>query len=602
MLDSQTCSFEQADTDKDGFLTRDEFFFWALEWATLFSGGAISGIEEMFRKFDSSGDGELNLLEFVKVLDHLGFGSKGPEIFMQLDKEGDGKISYMELLKALKSRRGEYSCDAQRLLVTMAFDMEHATDQDLGGDVLAFDTSPWRQVETPEDVRAELRNRMNDELARPFDLWGALLAGVPLPRTTRTLSADQFKKGMTSAFGFALVTAAAAEHSHPTSTQREVYRAKSAQHRMAATHFSGGSKHSPLMSPEDVLLSQVFGEMDAMSQMRDAGTITYEDFLGWLNGNVEATKRVLALSFCTRPRKLGVDPPLHEIDWTPELLRFELQTMLLGETPPLSPLDLMFAHDRSEDGNLNRKEFIVMMKKLVGSEQAWGTTNVKDVVIALFERIAGADAELSIEELQAWISRGWMRRKAELAHEKASALKGLLGGRAMTIGYEAALEELARIADAQEEEGTGAGEEKPKEAEKTGVSATSVRLYDNAVSTRNTGSTRGGVAAACVTPRGPSIHELFHLLDADADGSISENEAKQAAQQLGCNPATFWSLLLKYDVDGDRVIQMDEFEQAIKGRVFSAFFPNMTDMELAREIQRARADLSRALPGPRARP
>ena len=70
------------------------------------------------------------------------------------------------------------------------------------------------------------------------------------------------------------------------------------------------------------------------------------------------------------------------------------------------------------------------------------------------------------------------------------------------------------------------------------------------------------------------------------------------AQQLGCNPATFWSLLLKYDVDGDRLLKMDEFEQAIKGRVFSAFFPNMSDMDLAREIQRARAELSRAMPGP----
>ena len=80
--------FSTADADNNGAISRDEFFFWCLEWATLFSGNAVSGIEEMFRKFDASGDGELNLLEFHKVTDLLGFGSKGHEIFMALDKEG----------------------------------------------------------------------------------------------------------------------------------------------------------------------------------------------------------------------------------------------------------------------------------------------------------------------------------------------------------------------------------------------------------------------------------------------------------------------------------------------------------------------------------
>ena len=103
--------------------------------------------------------------------------------------------------------------------------------------------------------------------------------------------------------------------------------------------------------------------------------------------------------------------------------------------------------------------------------------------------------------------------------------------------------------------------------------------------------------AVCTTPRGESIHGLFRLIDANSDGVISEEEAKQVAQQLGCNADTFWTLLRKYDVDGDGCIQIDEFESAIKGRVFSAFFPNMSDADLAREIRRAHAEISRGSKG-----
>lgn len=71
----------------------------------------------------------------------------------------------------------------------------------------------------------------------------------------------------------------------------------------------------------------------------------------------------------------GFDTPLEDIVWTPEAVRLELQRMLLSGTPPLSPLDLMLAHDKSDDCMLNRSEFVVMFKKLVGSEKVWGAAH-----------------------------------------------------------------------------------------------------------------------------------------------------------------------------------------------------------------------------------
>ena len=96
------------------------------------------------------------------------------------------------------------------------------------------------------------------------------------------------------------------------------------------------------------------------------------------------------------------------------------------------------------------------------------------------------------------------------------------------------------------------------------------------------------------TPRAVSIRSLFRLIDTNGDGKINKKEVGAVAQQLGCNPRTFWALLLKYDLDGDGYLQEEEFECAIKGRVLSAFFPNVSDAELVREISRAAAEISRS--------
>ena len=75
-------------------------------------------------------------------------------------------------------------------------------------------------------------------------------------------------------------------------------------------------------------------------------------------------------------------------------------------------------------------------------------------------------------------------------------------------------------------------------------------------------------------------------MDRDGSGSISEEEATVVAQLLDCNPTTFWTLLCKYDANGDGELDMSEFACAIKGRVFAAFFPGSDEADFAGQVHK----------------
>ena len=68
--------FNMADLDSDGEVSQEEYFFWTLHWAAEHSGCA-TGVEDSFRRFDTTGDGQLNLREFTKAVDKYGFGHIG---------------------------------------------------------------------------------------------------------------------------------------------------------------------------------------------------------------------------------------------------------------------------------------------------------------------------------------------------------------------------------------------------------------------------------------------------------------------------------------------------------------------------------------------
>lgn len=77
--------FQMADADRSGSVSPDEFFFFTLSWVSKFSGFS-TGLEALFSRYDSSGDGALNMLEFVACVKDLGFGHLGHRIFCELDQ------------------------------------------------------------------------------------------------------------------------------------------------------------------------------------------------------------------------------------------------------------------------------------------------------------------------------------------------------------------------------------------------------------------------------------------------------------------------------------------------------------------------------------
>ena len=266
--------------------------------------------------------------------------------------------------------------------------------------------------------------------------------------------------------------------------------------------------------------------------------------------------------------------------------------MLLAVHPPLGALDLMLAYDRSEDNALSRKEFLGMFKKLVGNEGVWTSSNVKDACIALFNRIAGTDAEVDIEELQMWMVKGWAKRKNAMAQLKAVELRDLCRGSIQgAMSVDDALLALEREAEASEIAGTGnailevtngqlgvAGEqlepvvETPSTMDVTAVANGGVGKQESRSAVKLT-------PPVAVTPRGVSIRKLFQRIDIDGNGVIEKAEATKVSESLGCNPTTFWAVLQKYDANNDGGVDIREFEAAIKGRILAAFFPGVPESE-----------------------
>ena len=80
----------------------------------------------------------------------------------------------------------------------------------------------------------------------------------------------------------------------------------------------------------------------------------------------------------------------------------------------LSALDVVSAYDKTDDGQLNKKEFLVFIKAVVGDTKLWRESNVKEMTGSVFGAISGDDGELDIEEIVRWLLKGWNERKKKL--------------------------------------------------------------------------------------------------------------------------------------------------------------------------------------------
>ena len=96
--------------------------------------------------------------------------------------------------------------------------------------------------------------------------------------------------------------------------------------------------------------------------------------------------------------------PWEKIVWNPAVIRTELHAMLIrGE---VSTLDLLGAHDRSDDGKLDEQEFLKMMRLLISDDDAWRERGARNAALRVFRAIGGDDRQVDIGELEGWMIRG----------------------------------------------------------------------------------------------------------------------------------------------------------------------------------------------------
>ena len=356
--------FGMADYDGDGFVTREEFFFFTMRWATENSGMSI-GLERCFKTLDYSGDGELNMKEFASAIEGFGFGKElGFKLFRELDNEGNGTVSYSELQTCLKQRRGTkgMSNDMRRLLTEMSFtDPKNLPTAPIDMEILS---ASWTEEELAAKVHAVVRARMADAAAKPSRMWELLAKHA---RAERKLTCTQFVNAVRGVLG-----------------------------------YQGKTKD----------VEREWNHMDD----DQSGAVSLDEFIHWLFGREQRRAKVNNLRLSNRPPGAA---PLNGIAWTKERLQQEIQAMLIHMD--MTSLDLVSAYDKQGDGLLDQREYLAMMKKLVGDMAVWEDTNIKSVCQQVFKSVAGDDGSMDVEELERWLAKNWFEKKLEIKQAEVKA-------------------------------------------------------------------------------------------------------------------------------------------------------------------------------------
>ena len=195
-------AFNMADANGNGKISKTEYFLWTLNVASRNSGMGGS-IDKQFRQnFDKSGDGKLNMVEFVEAAEEFGFGSCAHDIFLELDDDESGLVSFQEIHEHLKSRPNNVSDDCKKFLTALSFDWCN-----LEADKV--DRTPWC-VDTPSTFRDTLNARLAKDFVKVSDLWALMQVGA---KTKTTIKRPDFAAAV-SAAGFVAATDGHSEMLH----------------------------------------------------------------------------------------------------------------------------------------------------------------------------------------------------------------------------------------------------------------------------------------------------------------------------------------------------------------------------------------------------
>ena len=156
-----------------------------------------------------------------------------------------------------------------------------------------------------------------------------------------------------------------------------------------------GLSHKPVTN---ALFEELFNSID---QDR-SGQVGQYELVQWMSGAVSNANKVRSLVL------MKPDSPPDE--WNSDTLRLSLQQTLMKAH--LAPVNLLLAWDADQGGQMERKEFVRNMKKLVADHDLW-EDHLREVTQQTFETVAGGDNAINSEELQRWLVTGWKELKKQ---------------------------------------------------------------------------------------------------------------------------------------------------------------------------------------------
>jgi len=326
--------FDSIDGNKNGFVEMDEYFLWTIDMSTKQG----CGLESLFKKYDTTGEGLLDANEFALAVEDLGFSATfAHDLFVDLDDDNSGAVSYSEITQTLKARVGELGADSKKLLTSLAFHDSHAwnaaqkvdvrtgrrllkasapaADGPPSDDVLqalkATQASTASELKGPdaESLRKQLQELLAANAMRDSDLYNLLTMPLVRGDPSQPLTKHLFVRGIQE------------------------------------LGYSGAPG----------MLVNLFKRIDSDK----TGIIGFAELREWMTGKMRRTTRARETHLLYGLK--GVT--LRDIKWTPKRLRREMVRML--QRAELAPIDMVRAWDPNNDMTFSKQEFLVMMKKII---------------------------------------------------------------------------------------------------------------------------------------------------------------------------------------------------------------------------------------------
>eukprot|EP00900_Chrysochromulina_parva_P015581 jgi/Chrpa1/24023/Chrysochromulina_OHIO_Genome00006235-RA len=299
--------FDSIDGNKNGFVEMDEYFLWTIDMSTKQG----CGLESLFKKYDTTGEGLLDANEFALAVEDLGFSATfAHDLFVDLDDDNSGAVSYSEITQTLKARVGELGADSKKLLTSLAFHDSHAWNAAQKA-LKATQASTASELKGPdaESLRKQLQELLAANAMRDSDLYNLLTMPLVRGDPSQPLTKNTFVRGIQE------------------------------------LGYSGAPG----------MLVNLFKRIDSDK----TGIIGFAELREWMTGKMRRTTRARETHLLYGLK--GVT--LRDIKWTPKRLRREMVRML--QRAQLAPIDMVRAWDPNNDMTFSKQEFLVMMKKII---------------------------------------------------------------------------------------------------------------------------------------------------------------------------------------------------------------------------------------------